>query len=164
MAVKQDVNVGLVAFVGVVGAMLLLIIVWGVQAWYAFEVDAINEQRNDSDQNVEWIDHKTEQYANIGDPVGNATIYAAGMNAEQRGKLPADYGYRYLSDKKDVAAVPIHLAMAEVVRENGGGEVTTERMRAIDHDMTVKIVNDAYANLEGTPLGAKSPSTRPTGD
>ena len=162
MAVKQDINVGLVAFVGVVGAMLLLIIVWGVQAWYAYEVDAINEQRNDSDQNVGWIDHKAEQYANIGDPVGNATIYASGMTADERGKLPADYGYRYFSDKKDVAAVPIHAAMAEVVRENGGGEVSAERMREVDYKMPVKIVNDAYLDLEGTPLAAEPPATRPT--
>ena len=160
MAVKQDVNVGLVAFVGVVGAMLLLIIVWGVQAWYAYEVDAINQNRYASDNNTDWISHKDEQYANIGDPIGNATIYAAGMTAAERDKLPAGFGYRYLSDKKDVAAIPIHAAMAEVIRENGGPDQSVARMRAIDHDKYIQIVNEAYA-ADMTPLQAE-PQNAPT--
>ena len=165
MAVKQDVNVGLVAFVGVVGAMLLLIIVWGVQAWYAFEVDSINQERYEADKNVTWIDHKVEQYANIGDPVGNATIYAAGMSQEERAKLPAGFGYRYVDAKKDVAAIPIHAAMAEVIRENGGGEVSVEKMLKIDHDKTVQIVNDAYAGYttptQFEPRDAREPAPQP---
>ena len=162
MAVKQDVNVGLVAFIGVVGAMLLLIIVWGVQAWYAFEVDSINQSRYESDRNVSWIDHKTEQYANIGDPVGNATIYAAALTADERAKLPAGYGYRYLDAKETVAAIPIHAAMAEVIRENGGGNVGVEEMRKIDHDKYVQIVNEAYAGYttptQFEPQDAPSPA------
>ena len=162
MAVKQDVNVGLVAFVGVVGAMLLLIIVWGVQAWYAYEVDSINQSRYESDRNVSWIDHKTEQYGNIGDPVGNATIYAAGMTADERAKLAAGYGYRYVGQNREVAAIPIHAAMAEVIRENGGGDVSVEQMRRIDHDKFVAIVNEAYAGYAAPtkfePQDAREPA------
>ena len=160
MAVKQDINVGLVAFVGVVGAMLLLIVVWGVQAWYEFEVDAISEARYDAGQNVEWIDHKTEQYANIGDPVGNAAIYAAGMRPADREKLAAGYGYRFVSPAHDVAAVPIHAAMAEIVRRNGGGDANAGDLRAADLN-NVAIVNEAYADVmtpnQAEPQDAPAP-------
>ena len=166
MAVKQDVNVGLIAFVGLVGSMILLITVWGVQAWYAYEVDVLNTERYEADQNVEWIDHKLEQYANIGDPVGNDTIYADGALRDEEvlggeGAARLAEGYRFYTDRRDLAAIPIHEAMAIVARENGHA-ATAEQMMDVDTRLA-KIVNEAYAS-HGTPTEAEpqnAPSPEP---
>ena len=77
MAVRQDINVGLLGFVGIVGTMLLAISIWGLEAWYAYEVDLLRQVRFQENRNLTWTHIRDEQYANIGDTVGNATVYAA---------------------------------------------------------------------------------------
>lgn len=136
-SVKQDINVGLIAFIGLVGSMLLLILVLGVQAWFAYETDAIRELRYESDQNLDWMRLRDEQYTNLGDTVGNSTIYA------EPGNIEGD-GYRWTSERRDAAAMPIHAAMAAVVAQNGGPEVSAEAMRKIDRENYVHLVNDAF--------------------
>ena len=160
MAVKQDINVGLITVIGVVGAMLLLIIVWGVQAWFAYEVDLLNQYRYAQDQNVEWIDSKFEQYTNIGDPIGNSAIYASGFSPEERAELPPVWGWRYPDENKQTLVVPIHVAMAQMVNELGNPTtpVTAEEMRLLDQTPT-QTVNEAYADVM-TPTEAE-PQTPP---
>lgn len=160
MAVKQEINVGLVAFIGVIGGMLLLISVWGVEAWYAYEVDLLSEERYDADRNIEWLDLKAEQYANIGDRVGNSTIYAAGPDPRE-GELPPAWGYRYQGDDQQSAAVPIHLAMARIIAEYGNASVTAEEMQQVDRTHAA-VVNEAYADFmtptEYEPQDAPEPA------
>ena len=171
---KQDVNVGLVAFIGVVGAMVLLILALGVQAWFGYETDVIRQDRLDAADNVDWLRLKAEQYANIGDPVGNDTIYADEVTNPSRYVYDAevgrqDYllgqgdfsGYRFTSDDRDQLAVPIHAAMAAVVAQRGGPKVTAEQMQEIDREY-VTLVNEAYES----PLVLKTEKTsgRASGD
>lgn len=139
MAVRQDIDVGLLSFVGIVGTMLLAIIIWSVEAWYAHEVDLIREVRFQDDRNFAWSGRRDEQYANIGDPVGNTTIYAA---AEAPG-LGAAQGYRYPTRERDVAAIPIHAAMAQIVNQLGKQSVTMAEVLDADRK-PVAITNKAY--------------------
>ncbi len=138
MAVRQDINVGLLAFVGLVGSMLLLIIFWGVEGWFAYEVDVLTASRYEIDRNQQWLDRRDEQYANIGDIVGNASVYSVA----EVGELPAG-GYRFPTRERNVAVIPIHAAMAHLVSELTGEQVTAEQMRALDTQPT-RISNDAY--------------------
>ena len=179
-SLRQDVNVGLIVFVGVVGAMVLLILALGVQAWFAFESDKILERRYAADDNVEWINHKAEQYANLGDTIGNGTVYASevaqptrfGIAGEGTDVAMYDYvandGYRFTSDEKDRLILPIHEAMAAFVRQHGGNEgATAQDLEAADRDY-VHLVNDAFVDPQSyvTPAsesaGAAAPSTRPS--
>ena len=122
MAVRQDINVGLLAFVGIVGAMLLMISFWGLEGWYAHEVDLLMKERLETDRNLAWTEMRDEQYANIGDSVGNATIYAAAEAGDAA--LGDSDGYRFASRERDLAVIPIHAAMARIVQQFGGLEVT----------------------------------------
>ncbi|MEM1010600.1 MAG: hypothetical protein AAGI46_00095 [Planctomycetota bacterium] len=174
---RQDVNVGLVAFVGVVGTMVLLIIVLGVQAWFGFESDLIVSQRYGADDNVDWRRLKSEQYANIGDPIGNDTIYASETAPPTRfsfamGEERQDYligegaaeGYRFLGEERDQLVVPIHLAMAAVVAERGGPSISRDDMLALDEGRNyyVTLVNKSYNSPESTvEIPTRRPSTRP---
>lgn len=156
---RQDVNVGLVTFVGAVGAMVLLILVLGVQAWFGYETDEILKQRYAADDNVDWIALKAEQYANIGDTVGNDTIYAHEVPPPERflvtGEGSAsdrfDYrgvqsGYRFADEAKTQLIVPIHQAMAAVIKERGGIDVSADEMAAIDEGGTyyVHLTNNTF--------------------
>ena len=147
-SVKQDINVGLVAFIGAVGALVLLIVVLGVQAWYGYETDAIRAERYDTDQNVDWQKRRDEQYANLGDTVGNGTIYA---HAPTPTPTPTagegvSGGYRWTSEARDTAIIPIHAAMAAYVEQNGGPAIDAEAMRALDRGLYVHLSNDAFAD------------------
>jgi hypothetical protein len=155
-SVRQDVNVPLVAFVGIVSSMVLLILVLGVHAWFGYEQDLVLSERYAADRNVDWIALKAEQYANIGDDVGNDTIYGDEVpaptrfyNADDQGfRTYADFnfaaGYRYAGEDRSTVVVPIHVAMAEFVRQHGG-EVTADEMKVIDNNY-VRLKNDAYAD------------------
>jgi hypothetical protein len=173
---KQDVNVGLVAFIGIVGSMVLLILVVGVQAWFAYEKDVITYNRYDTSDNLDLERLKAEQYANIGDPIGNDTIYADEVVEPKRFRLdevPVDYrlgvgsfrGYRFTGEDRQQLVVPIHLAMAAVVAERGGPLVSVEDMRAIDGEY-VTLVNESYASplilQDERASGTRLPATRPT--
>jgi len=60
-SVKQDINMGLVFFVGIVGSLVLYISVVGTVAWFNYEREAVIESRYAADQNVDWIELKDEQ-------------------------------------------------------------------------------------------------------
>ncbi len=160
MAVRQDINVGLIAFVGLVGSILLLIAVWGTQGWFAYEVQLLNQKRFETDRNLDWLALRNEQYANIGDDVGNTTIFAV---AEE-----PTMSYRFLSEKRDVAGIPIHEAMARLASQHGGSQFTADQMRAADREHAT-IVNEVYKDYmtpglvtveRAAPSGAQ---TRPAG-
>jgi hypothetical protein len=141
MAVRQDINVGLLGFVGIVGTMLLAISIWGLEAWYAYEVDLLRQVRFQENRNLTWTQIRDEQYANIGDTVGNATVYAA---AETGGEAmgPAA-GYRFPTRERDVAVIPIHAAMAQIASQFGKEPVTAAQMREMDQK-PVATANRAY--------------------
>lgn len=143
MAVRQDIDVGLLGFVGIVGAMLLAIIIWGVEAWYSYEVDLISQVRYQDDRNFAWSDRRDEQYANIGDPIGNTTVYAVSETGAQA--LGTAQGYRYPTRERDVVVVPIHVAMAQIANQFGKQQVTAADMLEAD-EKPVTIVNKAFDN------------------
>ncbi len=154
-SVRQDINVGLVAFIGTVGSLVLLIIILGVQGWYDYEVDVIRKARFAQDENIDWNRQKAEQYANIGDVVGNTTIYAAPIG--QPTAFASAGGYRWADEGKTVAVIPIHAAMAAIVQQNGG-EATTAQVIAADH-VFVTLINDAYRDPQS--YVEQIPSTQP---
>ncbi len=176
---RQDVNVGLVAFTGVVGTMVLFIIVLGVQAWFAYETDLIINARYSADDNVDWRRLKSEQYANIGDTVGNDTIYAGqtagptrfavdlGNNQSERRDYVAGsdaaLGYRFTGEERDQLVVPIHLAMAAFIKQRGGGEISAQEMAALDQGKNyyVHLTNNTYRDPSTYVDLAPSPTTRP---
>ena len=143
-SVRQDIDVGLVAFVGIVSAMVLLIAVVGVQAWFAYETDKVLAERYEHDRNLDWIALKNEQYANIGDAVGNATIYADNEGVELPGVAG---GYRFADEAKTTLVVPIHVAMAALAREHGQA-VDPAAVAAMDAREYVHLKNTAYADPE----------------
>ena len=160
----------MIAFIGLVGAMLLLIAVWGVEGWFAYEVAVLDERQfDDGRDESDWVRLRDEQYANLGDPVGNGTIYAAAREAAAAGG-----GYRYATEARDVLVIPIHEAMARVANQFGGGQVTAEQMRQLDA-APVHLVNEAYANYmaptvpsrgnggSGQDEPREGPTTRPAG-
>lgn len=150
---RQDINVGLLVFIGVVGALVLLIMVLGVQAWFAYETDVILTQRYAADQNTTLAEHKAEQLENIGDPLGNGIVYGAAD-----GEMVSD-GYRYADEEKTVAVIPIHAAMAAIVNQNGG-DTTAEAMRAAD-GAYVHLTNDAFADPQSYVETEAAPATQP---
>ena len=166
MARKQDINVGIIAFTGLVGAILLLIIIWGVEAWYYYEVDLITERHNIENQNVPLNTLKAEHYLNLGDNVGNETIYASQLV----GGAAVDPEYRWADESRQVAIIPIHEAMARVAQAVSGQEVTAEQVReadrrfvraglAGDHDIMTPTRN-APAATPNAPQNEPGPATQ----
>jgi hypothetical protein len=153
-AIRQDINVGLIAFVGVVSSMILLITVVGVQAWFAFETDRVLEERYAHDRNVDWIALKQEQYDNIGDPVGNGTIYAAHEQADV--EIDPLSTWRFADESRTKLVAPIHVAMAELARRNGH-DVSVAEMIEIDRDHYVHLVNNAYRDPQSYVTDLNAP-------
>jgi hypothetical protein len=153
MAVRQDINVGLLSFVGIVGTMLLAIAIWGVEAWYAYEVDLLRQVRFQEDRNLAWAQRRDEQYANIGDAVGNATVFAAAEAGESA--LGPAMGYRFPTRERDVEVIPIHAAMAHIASQFGKEPVTSAEMREIDRK-PVAITNRAYEDFMTPVLPPRS--------
>ena len=75
MAIKQDVNAPLIVTIGVVSATLLLIAVFGVQAWFFHEEETTLDEKWDLAPNVALIDMKADQ---------NKQIETAGTNRNER--------------------------------------------------------------------------------
>ncbi len=153
---RQDINVGMLVFVGLVGSLVLLIMVLGVQAWFAYETDVILTQRYAIDQNDPLLELKGEQLANIGDPVGNGVVYGSAL-LDDVGELPETAGYRYADDARSQAVMPIHAAMAAFVNAHGGN-ATAEQMLAMDKAY-VHLTNEAYADPQSFVEESDSPET-----
>lgn len=145
MARKQDIDVGVIAFTGLVGALLLLIIIWGVEGWYHYEVNLLTDRHSNIGQNVSLNDLKLEQYGNLGDTVGNDIVYASEIDALGDAASPA-FGYRWTDQSRQSAGIPIHAAMARIVRQTTGQDVTVEQMRTADAEF-VRIVNEAHGDV-----------------
>src|SRR5690606_3670469 len=119
----------IIAFIGLVGALLLLIIIWGVEGWYHYEVDLISEKHNENAQSLPLSGLKQEHYRNLGDDVGNNIVYAS--------KIPGlEAGYRWTDASRQTAAIPIHEAMARIVQQYSGQQVTAQQMREADRQYT----------------------------
>ena len=65
MAIKQDVNAPLIVTVGIVSAVLLLVIVFGLQAWFVAEETAEIQDKWDRANYTQLIELRTEQQAKI---------------------------------------------------------------------------------------------------
>lgn len=65
MAIKQDVNAPLIVTIGVVSATLLLIAIFGVQAWFFHEEETTLSEKWESAPNVALIDMKADQHKQI---------------------------------------------------------------------------------------------------
>lgn len=93
---KHDINIPLLATIGIVASMLLLVVLFGVQAWYDWEVDNY-----------------------FADTWGNSISQkVAEQKAAQKGDIES--APRFVDpSKRDVARIPIAQAMDEIVK-NGG--------------------------------------------
>lgn len=159
MARKQDIDVGIIAFTGFVGALLLLIIIWGVEGWYHYEVDLLLEKHN-VNQNMPLSGLKQEHYRNLGDDVGNDIVYASEV-ADLGDATAPGFGYRWTDNSRQTAAIPIHEAMARVVQQAGGQEVTAQQMREVDRQF-VRTINNAYADVM-VPTSTANPNSNAAG-
>ena len=65
MAIKQDVNAPLIVTVGVVSGLLLLVTVFGLQAWFVNEENAEIAQKWEVSKYTELLDLRAEQRAKI---------------------------------------------------------------------------------------------------
>jgi hypothetical protein len=84
-AMKQEVNAPLILTVGVVSALLLLAIIFGLEAWFVREESAEVTQKWEQSKN-EWLDNIREpQRAKIQNVIGPAQKLIIQTN----GKLPA---------------------------------------------------------------------------
>ena len=66
MAIKQDVNAPLIVTVGIVSGLLLLVIVFGLQAWFVREETAEIQEKWERANYTQLIDLRNEQRAKIG--------------------------------------------------------------------------------------------------
>lgn len=100
MAIKQDVNAPLIVTIGVISAMLLLVAIFGMQAWFFHEEStSLVEKWNDA-PNVQLNDMRDDQ---------RHQIETAGVS---RGK-------------EKFRTIPIEIAMQKIV-DTGGKLPTTQ--------------------------------------
>jgi hypothetical protein len=100
MAIKQDVNAPLIVTIGVISGMLLLVAVFGVQAWFFHEEDTTLRQKWDAAPNVQYNTMRDDQ---------RHQIETAGVS---RGK-------------EKFRTIPIEVAMQKIV-DTGGKLPTTQ--------------------------------------
>jgi hypothetical protein len=91
MAIKQDVNAPLILTIGIVSGLLLLVVAFGVQAWFVREEREEITQKWEVSKNT-WLDDirsnersKIEQRGPTTIPVAQAMQYVI----KNGGKLPA---------------------------------------------------------------------------
>jgi hypothetical protein len=65
MSIKQDVNAPLIVTIGIVSGLLLLVIVFGLQAWFVREETAEINGKWDAAKYTQLIDLRAEQQAKI---------------------------------------------------------------------------------------------------
>jgi hypothetical protein len=65
MAIKQDVNAPLIVTIGVVSGLLLLVVVFGLQAWFVREERAEIAEKWGLAGNSPYVDLRAEQRAKI---------------------------------------------------------------------------------------------------
>jgi hypothetical protein len=64
-AIKQDVNAPLILTVGVVSALLLLVVAFGLEAWFVWEEHTWTERKWHGFQNMDLVDLRKAQEAKI---------------------------------------------------------------------------------------------------
>jgi len=95
MAIKQDVNAPLIVTIGVVSGLLLLVIVFGLQAWFVREEEAEIDEK--------W---KLASYAQLVD-----------LRASQRERIQRDGTVK--EGDANVRMLPIDKAMQIIIQRNG---------------------------------------------
>ena len=91
MAIKQEVNAPLIVTIGVVSGFLLLVVVFGVQAWFVREErDEIADKWREA-KNVQLDDLRSAQRAKIESAGGTMIPIEKAMQeiVKSGGKLPA---------------------------------------------------------------------------
>jgi hypothetical protein len=86
MAIKQDVNAPLILTVGVVSGLMLLVIMFGLEAWFGYEeTREIDQKWRDNPPTAQLDEIRSGQLAKIGPGMTDArrAVIAGG------GKLPA---------------------------------------------------------------------------
>jgi hypothetical protein len=94
MAQKEGINTSLVVVTAAVSCLVLVVIVFSVQGWFQYETQME-------------LDRK---WAEMGD------TSAADRKADQLKNISA---YRWVDQKKGIAAIPIDDAMKQVAQNNG---------------------------------------------
>lgn len=100
MATRQDVNAPLLITIGAISAILVLVIVVGVQAWFTNEEDQEIAKKYEDAPNV-WLDN---------------------LRLEQKTKLQ---GERWINRDQKIIQIPIDQAMDLIVK-NGGNLPSTQ--------------------------------------
>ena len=99
MSIKQDVNAPLIVTTGAVSGLLLLVVVFGLQAWFVREERAEIAEKWERSPNQQLIDLRADQHARI---ERDGTVKEGGADvrmmpidramtiiAQRNGKLPA---------------------------------------------------------------------------
>jgi hypothetical protein len=94
MATRQEANAPLLAVIGIVSALLLIVIVIGIQAWFMSEQSAEIERKFGDAQATSLVNLKTEQQHNL------------------------ETG-RWVDRKKGIVQIPIEQAMELIVKDHG---------------------------------------------
>ena len=84
MAIKQDVNAPLILTIGIVSGLLLLVIVFGLEAWFVREENVEITTKFDNSTNPWLVDRRAEQRAKIA-----GIEEAKQLVIRNNGKLPA---------------------------------------------------------------------------
>ncbi len=100
MATRQDVNSPLLITIGAIGAILVLTIIVGVQAWYTSALNEETARKDAASPNV-WLDN---------------------LHAEQQANLNKE---RWIDRDKKIVQIPIERAM-ELIVENKGMMPSTQ--------------------------------------
>jgi hypothetical protein len=94
-AIKQEVNTPLILTVGVVSALLLLVVTFGLEAWFVREENAEIEAKWRAAPN-QWLD---------------------AIRTEQQAKIHSTAGW--VDDKKTAWRIPIAEAEKAIIKSNG---------------------------------------------
>ena len=91
MAIKQEVNAPLIVTVGVVSGLLLLVVVFGIQAWFVREERDEITQKWELSKNTQLEDLRTAQRAKIESAGGTMIPIEKAMQeiVNTGGKLPS---------------------------------------------------------------------------
>lgn len=98
---KEDINSALILTIGAISAVLVIVVVIGLQAWYLFEEGRETDEKYANAVNTRLVEHRAKEQTNI-------------------------TTYRWLEGKKNQqAAIPINVAM-ELTIANKGKVPTTQ--------------------------------------
>jgi len=97
MAMKDAVNIPVIVVISIIGSLMVMVLVVGVQAWFLWEVNR--------EIAVKWENTKQEPYT--------------GMKKAQMAMVSGDTAYRWVDQNAGMAAMPVQAGMQILMASNG---------------------------------------------